>query len=135
MTTQIKDSKGRVCKIFTIEYLRNTELTEEDLHYIFDTSSLIYSLIISEIRLAGYNNINDSEIINDIIHSNEWLNKYQWSTSLRNEFTDILTDVFCNIYQVQEALARQRSEMFLISYGLTCKSKNNGYKKVKYQNQ
>ena len=132
MTTQIKDSKGRICKIFTIEYLRNTELTEEDLHYIFDTSSLIYSLIISEIRLAGYNNINDSEIINDIIHSNEWLNKYQWSKTLRNEFTDILTDVFCNIYQVQESLARQRSEMFLISYGLTCKSKNNGSKQVKH---
>ena len=76
MSTQIKDSKGRICKIFTIEYLRNTELTEEDLHYIFDTSSLIYSLIISEIRLAGYNNIDNATIINDIIHSNEWINKY-----------------------------------------------------------
>ena len=51
---------------------------------------------------------------------------------LRNEFTDILTDVFCNIYQVQESLARQRAEMFLINYGLVCKSKNNGSKQVKH---
>ena len=132
MSTQIKDSKGRTCKIFTIEYLRNTELTEEDLHYIFDTSSLIYSLIISEIKLAGYNNVDNATIINDIIKDNEWLNKYQWSPMLRNEFTDILTDVFCNIYQVQESLARQRAEMFLINYGLVCKSKNNGSKQVKH---
>ena len=132
MNTQIRDSHNRVCKIFDIEYLKNTELTEEDLHYLFDTSSLIYSLIIAEIRMAGYSVPSDEQIIRDIIVSNDWLNQYQWTRQCRDKFVSILTDVFKNIYQVQENTARQRAEMFSFGYGLSFIHKNQGSKKAKY---
>ena len=44
--TQIIDKNGNDCKIYDLDYLINIELTEEDLYYLFDTASLIYSLVI-----------------------------------------------------------------------------------------
>ena len=39
-------SKHRTNKVFEIDYLINEDLTEEDLFYIFETPSLVHSLVI-----------------------------------------------------------------------------------------
>ena len=40
-------------KIYPINYLKNSELTDEDLRNLLDKSSLILSLILYEFRMIG----------------------------------------------------------------------------------
>ena len=41
------------CKIYTIDELKNTEFSEDDLHNLFDTKSLNLSLILHMFKLIN----------------------------------------------------------------------------------
>ena len=50
-------------KIFSLDYLRNEELTEDDLYYIFETPSLNYSLLVGEFLLTEQEISDEKKII------------------------------------------------------------------------
>ena len=122
MSKQIKDNTGNVCKIYTLEYLMNTELTEEDLYYIFDTASFTYSIIIGMFKYAGYN-INDYDII-ELCKTNErWVYEYYWTKKQHNDFINILTKIYKNVYQYKPMTAKNAAQWFVFQYGFTVKTK------------
>ena len=41
-------------KIFEMDYLMNNDLSEDDLYYLFETSSLNYSLSINEFKYSNF---------------------------------------------------------------------------------
>ena len=43
-------------KIYTMKYLKEKELTENDLYYLFDTPSLNYSLVVNMFKFTKKEN-------------------------------------------------------------------------------
>ena len=62
------------------------DLTEEDLHYIFDTSSFKYSLVVNMFRHAGEKNKTDADIINICKTDENWVYKNYWTKKERASF-------------------------------------------------
>lgn len=123
MSKIIKDIDGNKCKIYTLEYLMNTELTEEDLYYIFDTASLLYSLIINMFKFAGYIDKDDYTLI-EMCKSNErWVYEHYWTKKQHNDFINILAKIYKNIYQYKPMTAKNAAQWFVFQYGLTIKTK------------
>ena len=105
-------------KLFDIDYLINTELTEEDLYYIFETNSFIYSLIIGMFKEAKYQ-LEPNKIINICKENNEWVNKYFWTKEQRISFENKLVDIYKNVYQCSTIIAKSQMDFFIIKYGLS----------------
>lgn len=127
--TQIIDKNGNDCKIYDLDYLINIELTEEDLYYLFDTASLIYSLVIGEFRFAGYNDISDNEIINMCKANERWVYEYYWTKKEHDDYIKKVTLVYKNLYQYKTYTAKNSAEWFVFQYGLTVKDKKHKNKK------
>ena len=108
-------------KIYPIEYLTNEELTETDLSNIFDTPSLLYSIIIGMFRFAGYKSKRNSQIIKMIKEDNRWMYKNYWTHNQAVEFEDILTKIFMNVYCETETRARSKAQWEIIWHGLNIK--------------
>ena len=83
--------------IYPLEYLQNEELTETDLNYLFDTKSLLYSLIIGMFKFASYN-FTDDHIIDIINNDKKWVYKYYFIYNKYKQFTKILVNIFKNLY-------------------------------------
>lgn len=112
---------GRKYKIFDIDYLMNEDLTEIDLHYLLDKSSLLHSLIISEFRHIGDDRSN-SEIINEYKKDKKWIDKYSFkSKKSYDEFRNKLLKVFKNIYQIGPNSCNSNADWFMIYYGFQWK--------------
>lgn len=109
-------------KLFDIDYLINTELSEEDLYYIFETNSLICSLIVGMFKEAKYN-LDHNTIINICKEDSEWFNKYFWTREQRISFEKKLIDIYKNIYQCSTIIAKSKMDFFIIKYGLSKKRK------------
>ena len=120
---KIKDANDNICKIYDIEYLMNKELTEEDLYYLFDTASLIYSLVIAEFKYAEYN-INDYDIIEIAKNNERWVYEYYWTKKQHDNFIKMLTKVYHNLYQYKYDASKNAAEWFVFQYGLTVKTKS-----------
>ena len=116
----IKDEKGNVCKIYDLNYLANNELSEEDLYFIFDTASLIYSIVIGEMRYAGYD-MKDADVIEMAKTQERWVYEHYWTEKVKKEFADLLTKVYKNMYQIKEDDARNQADWTIFQYGLTVK--------------
>lgn len=113
--------------IYDIEYLMNKELSDDDLHNLFDTKSLIYSLVIGEFREIK-SNLKNEDIVN-IIKKDNWQYNYFWSERQLNRYEQKLFKVFKNIYVYDDSYALKRAQNFIILYGLT----NSKMKKRKKQ--
>jgi hypothetical protein len=111
-------------KIYTIEYLSNEELTEEDLFFIFDTPSLAYSLVVNMFRHAGETKKSDADIINICKTDEKWVYKNFWTKKERTSYLNKIIPVFQNVYQYSVKTARQKAEWFLFQYGLSIKGNN-----------
>lgn len=105
-------------KIFTLDYLQNTEFTEDDLKWLFDTKSFCLSLIVGEFRISD-NNLDDKAIIELVENDSEWMYKYFWNEEQRSKFLDILVCCFKNLYSFEDNIAKAYSDMWFIQYGLT----------------
>ena len=108
------------CHIYDIKYLMNSELTEDDLHRLFDTSSLTTSLI-----LEMFKRISDTrqswEIMKMVKTEDEWFNKYEWTQKQKDAFMKDIIKVFENVYQYGNAVATTKAQWWLIYYGLLIK--------------
>lgn len=108
-------------KIYPIEYLINEELTESDLSNIFDTPSLLYSIIIGMFKFAGYNSKRNSQIIKMIKEDNRWMYNNYWTNKQATEFENMLTKLFMNVYCEGETRARSKAQWEIIWHGLNIK--------------
>jgi hypothetical protein len=98
-------------KVYDIDYLMNAELTEEDLHNLFDTASLIGSLILEEFKLIG-SKLSQNEIIK-LVKDKEsrWYNQFQWNMEQHEKFAKQLAKVMKNVYFL--SLKRQIRQKYL----------------------
>lgn len=108
-------------KIFTLDYLANNELTDNDLSNLLDNNkSLVYSIII-----GMFNHINihksNNEIIKLITTQKRWMYKFFWSKEELMSFEDLLTKVLKNIYYTSEYIARQKAQWYITIYGFNRK--------------
>ena len=107
-------------KIYSINYLINEELTENDLVNLFDNNSLIYSIII-----GMYEHIHSKKHIKDIIKNirkdSKWLSKNQWTINERESYENKLTKVFKNIYSYNDYIAKIKAEWYMTLYGFNLK--------------
>ncbi len=103
-------------KIFSIYYLCNQELTEDDIHRLFDTNSLIYSLIIGMFRYKK-SKLSDNQIIKMIKTDKKWVDNIYWKRKQYNEYTELVAKAYKNIYQYSYTTALSKAQFFLAKYG------------------
>ena len=82
-------------KIYPINYLKNSELTDEDLRNLIDKSSLILSLVLYEFRMIG-DNREDWVILKEVKTKDCWVDNYFFSKKQRNKF---IKDVFATYFK------------------------------------
>lgn len=106
-------------KIYTLAYLQNEELTEEDLHYLMDTQSLSYSIIMG---LFKFMNIDISlREMRKLIKNTNWYDKYSWTVVERDNFQEMLQNIYCNLYTYGPQRALALAQMWVDNYGFKIK--------------
>lgn len=110
-------------RIYPIDYLMSAELTESDLSYLFDTNSLLYSVIIGMYRYIGSKKQN-CDIIKDCKKDNKWLTKTKWTAEQFADFESKLIQILKNLYCISDAVASSKAQWFMIQYGLNVKGNN-----------
>lgn len=108
-------------RIYPTEYLVNENLTDSDLNYLFDTKSLLYSIIIGMFRFIGSKKRN-CNIIKDIKKNNNWLKHNTWTTKQLNEYESIIFKILKNLYAYSDNTALQKAQWYIIMYGLNVKN-------------
>ena len=111
-------------KIFTIEYLKTAELTEDDLAKIFETPSLVYSMVIGMFNFIGSKK-SDLAIINMAKKDERWMYKNFWTREQHDAYTEELVQVMKNVYQVKDVIARSKAEWQVFEFGLTIREEND----------
>ena len=103
-------------KIYPIEYLKNSELTDEDLKNLLDKSSLILSLVLHEFRMIG--DLRENWIIlKEVKTKEDWSNNYFFSKKQRDRFIDDVSKVYRNLYVYDSALCKRNAEHFAMLFG------------------
>lgn len=110
-------------KIYTMKYLKEKELTENDLYYLFDTPSLNYSLIVNMFKFTRKKMTAD-EILNECKTNERWMYEYYWTREQRNKWIDELTEIYKNIYQTGPEESRNSAEWWTFLYGMTVEGEN-----------
>lgn len=103
--------------VYTLEYLANEDLTEKDLHNLFDKDSLLYSVVVAQFHEIG-DTRRDWELIKECKEDPDWMNKYYFkSEKLRNIFVNKVAKVLMNLYTYKEEKAKREAAWFLLGYG------------------
>ena len=102
--------------LYDLDYLMNEELTENDLNDLFDTKSLLYSIIIQMFKEAGYKYKNYQIV--QIIKKDNWPYRYKWKKSVRDNFEEKVIKIMKNLYSYSDVVARSKGEWFMTFYGL-----------------
>ena len=110
-------------RLYPLEYLMNEELNDEDLSWLFDQKSLLYSIIIGMFRFIGIKKSN-SEIIKLVRKDPKWMYRYFWNTNEQQEFENKLIKIVKNIYYLSDFQAKQKAQWYIIIYGLSIKGSN-----------
>ena len=108
-------------KIFDLDYLATAELEEDDLYHLFETPSLLYSII-----KAMYLFTNEFTSIKTLAkkfrRDNGWLtNKHFKTQKERDEFEKKLVKVIQNVYQYSEFMAKRWVDDWMFHYGFSIK--------------
>ena len=104
-------------KIYPIEYLKNSELTDEDLKNLLDKSSLILSLVLHEFRMIG--DLRENWIIlKEVKTKEDWSNNYFFSKKQRDRFIDDVSKVYRNLYMYDNHVVNNYTDdmKLVISY-------------------
>lgn len=118
--------RKKTYKIFELDYLQHAELTEDDLYYLFETSSLNYSFLIAEFKISEQTLTDEKKIINLAKNDENWMYKYFWTDKQREDFEKAIKEAYMNIRQCGEVEAVSSAQWWILLYGLTnSKLKNN----------
>lgn len=109
-------------KIYSINYLQNSDFSEEDLHNIFDTKSLKYSLLTYMIKLACPT-ISDDKLHKALI-SNKYWQEYNFTTKQFEQAINDIALAYKNIYLYTDIKCKQLAEGYVIFNGLKVKNNN-----------
>lgn len=106
--------------IFSIDYLRNAELTDNDINTILKFGNLTKSLIVGMYR---HESIEDSieDILVEICKDTQWLHNHKWTITRRKAFEKIVSDIYKNIYSYRDNTAKSKAEWFTSIYGFDIK--------------
>lgn len=108
-------------KIYPLSYLANEELSENDIYYLFETPSLLYSILVEQFRTIG-DDRKDSDIIKECKDNNDWIYDYQFKNYNKyKRFTNILKEAYKNIYQYSDKKSEDETILFMIKYGFSVK--------------
>lgn len=115
-------------KIYDLDYLKNEELTEEDLYNLFETPSLLYSLVISMFRQVK-DKRSDDEIINMCKTDERWVYKNYWESEEQKEsFKEDLKKVIKNVYQCGDIELDRRASWWMFQYSLSIPGQGDLYR-------
>lgn len=103
-------------KIYSVEYLVNNELTDEDLKNLLDKHSLTISLIIHEFRIIG-DVREDSHIIKEIQNNDNWVDSYFFNKRQQSKFIDDISKIYNNIYKHDILTCKRFAEYFSMMFG------------------
>ena len=106
-------------KIYPIDYLINSELTDNDLSNLLDNNKegLKYSLIIGMFKFINSSKRN-YQIIKMIRNDDRWYKKVKWPQEKYDEYEKLVIEVYKNIYQYKELTAISLAQWFMTIYGL-----------------
>lgn len=110
--------------VYPINYLVKEELSDTDLSNLLDNNKkgLMYSLIIDMFRHIN-NKKTNLQIINMIKNDSDWYNKIIWKKEERDAYENLVINVYKNVYQFNETIAKSLGEWFMTLYGF--KVENN----------
>ena len=110
--------------VYPIDYLTKEELSDTDLSNLLDNNKkgLMYSLIIDMFRHI-INKKTNLQIINMIKNDSDWYNKIIWKKDERDAYENLVINVYKNVYQFNETIAKSLGEWFMTLYGF--KVENN----------
>lgn len=110
--------------VYPIDYLTKEELSDTDLSNLLDNNKkgLMYSLIIDMFRHIN-NKKTNLQIINMIKNDSDWYNKIIWKKNERDAYENLVINVYKNVYQFNETIAKSLGEWFMTLYGF--KVENN----------
>ena len=108
-------------KIFDLDYLATAELEEDDLYHLFETPSLLYS-IIKAMYLSTNEFTSIKTLAKNFRRDNGWLtNKHFKTQKERDEFEKKLVKVIQNVYQYSEFMAKRWVDDWMFHYGFSIK--------------
>ena len=107
-------------KIYPINYLKNSELTDEDLRNLLDKSSLILSLVLYEFRMIG-DTREDWVILKEVKTEENWTDNYFFNEKQRDKFIDDVSKVYRNLYMYDNAVCKRTAEHFALIFGFRIK--------------
>lgn len=113
---------------YDIDYLANTELSEEDLYNIFEGPSLHYSLFLGMFTHIG-DKRKPEELINMGKTDENWMYKNFWTRKQKETYTDLITKAYQNIYQFGPEQSRSAAEHWVFLNGLSLEELRKQYKK------
>ena len=119
---------NRPSKIFDLDYLLNSDFTDDDLYYLFTTKSLTHSLIAAQFRIGGYKESNKE--IKALVKKKHWQYKYFLNDQQIIDFENKVATIYMKVYQCSRGEATARAQMFYIQYGFS----NICIKNSKYTN-
>ena len=110
-------------KIYTIEYLLNKDISDQDLEYLFSNNdSIILSIIFYQ--FTQFTNIQSLDKFWDEIHKDNWYDKYYYEDKEKfNKFKSIIYNIYKNLYCWNNKRCIDTTNMFLLNYGF--KEKTN----------
>ena len=114
--------KFKKIKLYDIKYLQNNELSEDDLHNVFDTKSLSYSLKIYMIKLICPT-INEQTLIHTLT-DNTYYKTYTFTNKLFEQAINDIAIVYKNIYRYNTKRCYQTAEGYVMFNGLKVKNNN-----------
>ena len=103
-------------KIYSIDYLKSSELTDEDLRNLLDKSSLILSLVLHEFRMIG-DKREDWVILKEVKTEENWADNYFFNKKQGDKFIDDVSKVYRNIYMYDNLLCKRNAEHFAMIFG------------------
>ena len=111
--------------IYSLDYLANEELSDNDLSNLFDNGNkgLLYSIILNMFKFVGIKKSN-KDIIKIITTKKKWMNDYIWNTNELKKFEELLTKVLKNIYYWDDNISKQNAQWYIIIYGFRIKDSN-----------
>lgn len=106
----------KIIKLYSLDYLCNNELSEEDLINLLDNKCLLYSIIIEMFNYADIKKSN-KDIISFIKKDPYWMEKYTWNKSKLITFENKLIQALQNIYCYNLNTATQKAMWYITIYG------------------
>lgn len=110
-------------KIYTMKYLKEKELTENDLYYLFDTPSLNYSLVVNMFKFAG-KKMKADDVLNICTTNERWMYEYHWTKDQHDKWVNEVAEVYKNVYQDGPEKARNGAEWWTFMYGMSVEGEN-----------